>query len=285
MLKIHFLMAGAISWVALSLAAHSVSAAELHLRTVQAWEEYVRVTEKRVAGELADGHRFLATDFLSDDESRSARSLVRSGQIYIRKMHSAGGGELRVNGGMIHHWLGSVFVPGVKLGSLMRWIQDYDHHDRYFAEVERSKLVSLDGSTYKIFLRLRRKKIVTVVYNTDHTVVYRYHDAARISSRGSATRIAEIDDPGTPAEKENQVGNDRGFLWRLNSYWRFQEEPGGVIVECESVSLSRSIPPGLGWLIRGYVESVPRESLENTLISIREGSQKTVGLEIQNRRE
>ena len=70
------------------------------------------------------------------------------------------------------------------------------------------------------------------------------------------------------------MGNDSGFLWRLNSYWRFQEENGGVFVECESISLSRAIPFGLGWLLKGIIESVPQESLESTLTSIREGVTK-----------
>ena len=58
----------------------------------------------------------------------------------------------------------------------------------------------------------------------------------------------------------------------MNSYWRFSEEENGVFVECESLSLSRSIPFGLAWLIGRYVDSVPRESLESTLLSIKHGA-------------
>jgi len=35
------------------------------------------------------------------------------------------------------------------------------------------------------------------------------------------------------------VGDDRGFLWRLNAYWRYEQVAGGVIAECESITLSR----------------------------------------------
>lgn len=185
--------------------------------------------------------------------------------------------------GMIHHWTGIIFVPHMTLDSLIRWLQDYDHHDKYFKEVEKSKLVSRDGNTFKIYLRLRRKKVVTVIYNSDHTAIYRRHDGQHVSSRSFTTKIAEVDDPGSPSEREKPVGNDRGFLWRLNSYWRFVEQDGGVVVECESVSLSRSIPSGLGWMIRDFVESIPRESLENTLTSIRDGSQQARGPEIERR--
>jgi len=87
--------------------------------------------------------------------------------------------------------------------------------------------------------------------------------------------IAELADAGTASEKEKPVGDDSGFFWRLNSYWRFKQENGGVFIECESISLSRSIPFGFGWLVKGYVESVPRESLEGTLTSIRQGVAET----------
>lgn len=252
--------------------------AELQPRTLAAWETYIRLTEKRISAELEGGQRFLVLDFSNGSEARSLRASLRSGQISIQKMKTPreDGKEIEVEDGMIHHWIGRIFVPGVRLDSLIQWVHDYDHHERYFKEVEKSKLLLREGDTFQIYLRLRRKKIITVVYNTYHTATYRWQDARRVSSHSFTTKIAELDDPGTPQEKERPVGNDRGFLWRLNSYWRYEENDGGVYVECESISLSRSIPFGFGWLLRGYVESVPRESLENTLTSIRDGVRKSM---------
>ena len=154
---------------------------------------------------------------------------------------------------------------------MIRWIQDYDQQYKYFKEVEKSKLLSHNGDTFRIYLRLSRTKVVTVHYNTEHTVTYRDNGPGRASSRSFTTKIAEIDNAGTPSEKELPIGNDSGFMWRLNSYWRFREQNGGVVVECESVSLSRQIPFGFGWLVGSYVESIPRESLESTLTGIRDG--------------
>ena len=281
------------SWLVLVIlviglfAAPGLSAAELQPRTLTAWETYVRLTEQRIATELNGRQGFLVMDFMPESESRSVHSLLRSGQVYIRKMETKddNGREIPVKDGMIHHWFGSIFVPGLNLDALLRWLHDYDHHKLYFKEVEDSKLLSRDDSTFHIFLRLRRKKIVTVFYNTYHTAVYRQFDARRVSSNSFTTKIAELDRPGTSQEKEKPVGDDSGFLWRLNSYWRYQEAEGGVLVECESISLSRDIPAGLSWLIKGYVESVPRESLENTLTSIREGSRKTMGAQIPDGRQ
>ena len=255
------------------LVAQSLRAAELQPQTLQSWETYIQLTEKRVERELNDGGKFLAEDFLKEANPSENHSLLKRGQIAIRRMNAMAGNEkeIRVPDGMIHHWLGNIYVPDISLRSLLDWIQDYDQHERYFMEVEKSQLLSRDGPEFRIFYRLRRKKVITVYYNTQHTVVYRQLDSRRAASRSATTRIAELDHAGEADESEKPAGTDRGFLWRLNSYWRFQESDGGVFVECESVSLSRAIPFGFGWLVKGYVESIPRESLENTLTSIRDG--------------
>jgi hypothetical protein len=65
------------------------------------------------------------------------------------------------------------------------------------------------------------------------------------------------------------VGNDHGFLWRLDSYWRFEERDGGVYIECEAISLTRDIPTGLAWLIEPIIRQLPQESLVNTLRATR----------------
>jgi hypothetical protein len=256
---------------------HEAHAAKLQPGTLKAWEAYVQLTEKRIDAELGGKSNFLIMDFKKADESRRIRSMLMGGQVFMEKMKTsdAGGRELSVDDGMIHHWLGSIFIPNTTLDVLLRWVQDYDQHHRFFKEVEQSKLLSRDHNTFNIFLRLMRKKVVTVHYNTSHTVVYRREESDRASSRSVATKIAELAGAGTPSEKEKPVGDDSGFFWRLNSYWRFKQENGGVFIECESISLSRSIPFGFGWLVKGYVESVPRESLEGTLTSIRQGVAET----------
>ena len=132
-----------------------------------------------------------------------------------------------------------------------------------------------EGDEIRMFLRLRRKKVVTVHYNTHHFVRYASHGSGRASSASYATRIAEIEDAGTAREKEMPIGDDHGFLWRLNSYWRFQEAWGGIIVELESVSLSRVVPAPLRWLVGRYLDSVPRESIAATLEPIRREAPRT----------
>lgn len=245
--------------VALLLCLPGVHAERLKPETVRAWDSYVQATEERIKGELERGSPFLNLNPTDD------------GRVIIVKRKVPG----KVEDGMIHHWAGAIFIPGVTLERVLAFVQDYNHHSKYFWDVEDSKLRSRDGDTFQIYMRFRRKKILTVHYNTEHTVIYRRHDGQRASSRSATTRIAELDEPGKPKEREKPIGDDSGFLWRLNSYWRFQEAGGGVRVECESLSLSRGIPGAIAWLIRSYVESVPRESLENTLLQMSAGVRKT----------
>jgi hypothetical protein len=172
-----------------------------------------------------------------------------------------------------------VLVPGAEVEDLVRWLQEYDEHDQRFDDVEDSRLLAREGDRFEVFLRLRRKKIVTVHYATMHEVVYRSHGLGRHSSVSRATRIAELENAGTRDERERPPGGDRGFLWRLHSYWRFQQVPTGVVVECESLSLSRGVPAAVRWIVAPYLSSVPRESLESTLIPIQRRSFPSEGAE------
>jgi hypothetical protein len=93
--------------------------------------------------------------------------------------------------------------------------------------------------------------------------------ADRARSRVYSTRIAQVEDPDTSEERELPVGNDGGYLWRLYTYWRFLERDGGTYIQCESISLTRDIPLGLGFIVGPFVTSIPRESLEFTLTTTR----------------
>lgn len=257
----------------------NVEAATLKSKTVRAWEDYVELTEERIDRELGSDNGYFVVDFLPLDEAAQCQETIRAGETCILKMDTldGNGDDVEIPSGLVHHWLGSLFIPDVSLDELMTWVRNYDDHERYFDEVEASKLLSKEGDdVYDILLRLKRKKIVTVHYNTEHRVVYRHHDPRRISSKSFTTRIAQLDNPGTSAEREKPEGRDTGFLWRLNSYWRYKEVDGGVFVELETISLSRGIPAAVKWLVAGYVNSVPRESLESTLTSIRDGVTETV---------
>jgi hypothetical protein len=180
------------------------------------------------------------------------------------------GEKIRCDGGLIHHWVGAVFLSGAKLPDVLRVLQDYDHHAQYYApEVEQSKIESHDGDHFRVFLRFRRHKVITVVLNTHHDVRYFRDSDTRAHSRSSAVRITEVENPGKSSEREKAPGEDGGYLWRMETWWRMEERDGGVYVQSEVVSLTRDIPAGLGWLIGPFVTSIPKETLTFTLEATR----------------
>jgi hypothetical protein len=102
--------------------------------------------------------------------------------------------------------------------------------------------------------------VITVVLNTEHEVKYTAVDARKWRSVSRTTRIAEVENPGKKNEREKPPGTGEGFLWRLNSYWSFEERDGGVWLECEAISLTRDVPTGLGWLIEPIIRNLPQEA-------------------------
>jgi len=132
-------------------------------------------------------------------------------------------------------------------------------------DVERSKLESRDGDHFRVFLRFRRHKVITVVLSTEHEVQYFRDARGKAHSRSSAVRIAQVENAGKRDEREKTPGDDDGFLWRMETWWRMEERDGGVYVQSEVASLTRDIPTGLGWLIAPFVTSIPKDSLTFTL--------------------
>jgi hypothetical protein len=250
--------------------AHAASAAgaELQNRTAQAFDRYVRLTEARLSG----AGPFLWIDGLPDARRRPALEAVRRKELSIERLETRDNGrEIDVPGGMIHHWVGTAFVPSATIDDALALLQNYNAHQRIYAPtVAASKLQSRDGDRFKFFLRFVMKKVITVVVNSEHEGVFRRPAPDRAEGWIHSTRIAEVENAGEPTEREKPIGNDGGYLWRLNTYWRLLARDGGVFIHCESVSLSRGIPVGFGWLVGPFVTSIPRESLTFTLETTRQ---------------
>jgi hypothetical protein len=246
----------AAAWAVLGLAAGMAAAqtAELKPATVQAFDSYIQSAESRI-----DRQAHGAGSFLWVDQSPGRALRVRAGEVLSEPW--TGKPEQSVPDGLIHDWIGAVFIPGTTLDRTLAFVQDYNNHKNvYKPEVLDSKLLSRQDGEFHVYLRLLKKKIITVSLDTYYDVHYTYLDAAHCYSRSHSTRITEV-----AGGRELPVGRDHGFLWRLYSYWRFEERDGGVYMECEAISLTRSVPLGLGWIIEPIIRDLPRESLTNTL--------------------
>ena len=232
--------------------------------TVEAFDGYIRQAEAQMEQTL-DG----SSPFLWCDRSPEIAQRVKRGKVVAQPWMEQG--PMQVPNGLIHDWIGAAFISGTTLNATLELIQDYDHHTYiYKPDVIDSRLVSRDGNAFKIHLRLLKKKIVTVVLDTEHDVHYRALDQARCTCRSYSTRIAEVEYPGRAQEKVLSPDSGHGFLWRLNSYWRFEERDGGVYAECRAISLSRDVPFGIKWMVEPIIQKLPKESLLDTLEATRE---------------
>jgi hypothetical protein len=243
----------------------------LKTETQEAFERYVRLVEERNEAELKRGTSLLWVDGLPEERRQEAYAELKSGEVKMQKLEVLDKNKpVACPGGMIHHWTGVIFIPGAKVEDVLGVIEDYDRHSVYYApDVERSKTESRDGDHFRVFLRFRRHKVITVVLNTEHEVQY-FHDApGRAHSRSSAVRIAEVENAGKSDEREKTPGDDGGFMWRMETWWRMEGRDGGVYVQSEVASLTRDIPTGLGWLIRPFVTGIPKETLTFTLEATR----------------
>jgi len=199
--------------------------------TLTAWEKYVAETERR-----------LERDRLEPAGRPSA--IVTDGR------------SIDVGTGTITDWQGSVFVPHISLDELLDRLK-HPGTPPPQEDVVASRVIGRGEDSLNVYMRLVRRAIVTVSYDTDHEMAFRRWSPALATARSVATRIEEVG------------GDDHGFLWRLHSYWRYQEDGGGVIIRLDSLTLSRDVP----WVIKpiaGPITSrIARESIVRTLEALK----------------
>ena len=239
-----------------------------HLRpeATAAYEKYAGRVEQNLDQRLNGD----AAQFLSVSSEAGAKERLRTGSIDPQFTERS----LDAPGGLIQDWTATMFVKGAAGEDVVALLTDYDHHHELYPEVIASKLVDRNGTKMRSSLRLLKEKVFTVVLDTEHDVdVFKSRDR-RWQLRSRSTRINEIRDAGTPEEKMLPQGEDSGFLWRLNAYWSIQEGDGGVYVECRSVTLTRGVPLGLGWIVKPFTLSLPRDSLVSTLEATKQALQK-----------
>ena len=247
------------------LLATSAGSAGQQPSTTEAFNRYIAEAEARIVRER--NASFLRLDALPPRERSDMVARLRRGEVMIEKQ---GNTPDQIPAGLVHDWLGLVFIPKTTVAQVIALVRAYDHLGRYYSpDVMQSRIVSARGDELHVFMRLKKQKVVTVVLDTEYDVHYGNLDATHQYSISRSTRVTEIENPGEPTEHPLPAGHDHGYMWRLNTYWAFEQVDSGVFVQCEAISLTRDIPAGLGWLIGPFVNSIPRESLQFTLDATR----------------
>jgi hypothetical protein len=244
---------GLIAFAMLSHAVDAQPRTKLQRRTIEAFDKYIKEADRQFQLTLSGKKPFL----WMNTQNEEVREQVRRGELVVIKDKE----NEKVPGGIIHIWGVLTFITGTTAEDVAKLLQDYDRHKDIYPSVIDSKLLGKKGNIAKGFLRFRYKKVITVVLNTEHESELIKLEKGKYGLRVKSTRIAQVENPGESSEHELPVGQDSGFLWRLNTFWKILQAEGGVFVECQSITLTRSIPIGFGWVIGPFVESIPRDSL------------------------
>ena len=263
-----------IFWILSGLFGSTARATDLKPEAVAAFDRYIAATETQM-DEAARANRFLIVDRLPDIERQNAYDQLHQGQPFIEEMHTEEDHHpIPIPKGLIHHWAGVIFIPKETLAETDAVLRDYDHQEKiYKPDLRQAKLIERNGNESKIFEQFYSKSIITVVLNVYFDVVEKQIGSTRSQSVSRSTRIAEVEDFGTPEEHEWADGKDHGYMWRLNSYWRVEEKDGGVYVQTESISLSRTVPVMLAWIINPLTKSIPRDVLLHLLTNTQKAVQ------------
>jgi hypothetical protein len=230
----------------------------LQPRTAQAFQAYAASVESDLNQRWSGKVPFLALD-----QNTAEREKVLLGELWLKP--GAQNDPFPIDDGLIHDWIGAVFIPKTNMQKVLDVLQNFDDHQRIYPEVKRSKLIKRSGNDITGSWRLERKQVLTVVLDVKQEVQWQQIAPGRWICRAYAKDIREVEHAGTPEERVLPEGEGRGFLWRLYAYWSLETTGGGVIAECRSLSLSRSIPAALSFIIKPFVRSLPRDTLSGTL--------------------
>jgi len=242
-----------------------LGAAELQPGTVRAWEEYVRSAENRIQTRGDSGRPFLWID-----ESPERRAQVQRGEVVVAPV--IGHGTKSVQDGLIHDWIGAVFIPNATAESLSRVLHDYEKYkDIYKPVVTDSRTLGCRNENEEFAMVWQRKVLFVNAAMEGH---YLARDIVLDARHGynvaDMTSAREIEDYGHANQRLLPPDQGKGFLWRLHSIARYEETDGGVYLELEAIALSRDIPASVAWLVNPVVNHLSMNSLTTTLRQTRE---------------
>ena len=250
------LLAG--SAIALGLPAPRVAAAELEAAANQAFDRYV---EEATQAFLA---RRNATRSTHPEPRADGKPSPRDGQVVARPARQDG--IIEVPGGLVHHWFGTTFIGRATMSDTLKVSYNYDDYDEVYKPIVASQLLGKDGDAYRIRLRIKEGAAgISAVLDVTSHVRYVFPESGAAYSMSASDEIREVKNAGTPKERLLPAGQGSGYLWRAATFNLFVEREGGVLLEMETIGLSRVFPPLLGWVIEPIARRFGRQSVELSL--------------------
>jgi hypothetical protein len=249
-----------------------LEAIQLQPGTLKAWDDYIQNADSSLRSRL-DGQRpFLWTDEAADRRARLAR-----GEVLIEPV--AGSGSQSVAGGLIHDWLGAVFIPNATIGELLAVVHDYDRYKEFYKPAVADSKTLVCTQTGQRFSMVWQRRVLSISaaiqgeYEArDFTI-----DGRRGYNIASTTEVREIGNYGQSTAYLMPPGEGNGFIWRLHSIARYEERDGGVYFELEAIALTRNIPFALRWLVTPVVNHLSVNSLATSLRETRDAVNRRTG--------
>jgi hypothetical protein len=254
----------ALAVLALGIAG-PVSAMELESGTLQAWNNYIRIADSHMQARL-DGQR----PFLWADEVADRRFRLQRGEILVAPV--SGRGTQAAPNGLIHDWVGAVFIPHATVETFLAVANDYNSYKEiYKPAVADSKLLACTDQDRRYSLVLQRRVLfVNAAVEGQYQVRNFAVDDRRGYSITATTRMQEIEDYGRSDARRLPPGHGDGFIWRLHSIVRYAERDGGLYLEVEAIALTRDIPASLRWVVKPVVNHLSIDSLTASLRETRD---------------
>jgi len=229
------------------------AAADLQDQTRRAYDEYARRATRMFVDRARDG------------AGSGSHELPRGGTLMVRPAREDG--ILSVPSGLVHHWTGSTFIPGVTLQDALDVSYEYDGYNSIYMEVLSSRLLSHEGDTYRVLLRVKGSGGGwSATLDVTSRIQYFFPEEGHVYSIATSEDIREVTHAGTPAESSRPAGHDSGYLWRAATFNNLVATDEGVFAETETLGLSRGFPPMLGWFIEPIAKRLGRESVQKSLV-------------------
>ena len=233
--------------------------AELKEQTLAAWDEYVHWLSSR--SEM----RVKQSPFLWISELPPRRAEVHAG--YIPVWQQATDHSKKVPQGLIHDWIGAVFIPKTTISEVLAVTRNYDLYAEIYkpAVVEAKELSSVGLDDRFSMTLVHKAPLVTAAVKGEYEARYVQVDANHWYSIAKSTRLQAIQNFGQPDMRVLPADQGPGYIWRLYNFARFEQSGDGVYIELEAVGLSRDVPILFRWLVDPLIEQVARNSVHASL--------------------
>jgi hypothetical protein len=183
----------------------------------------------------------------------------------------------KVEHGLID-WVRAIFIPETTIDDVFAVVDDSDRYDEiYRPAVVDSKLMDSFGSEHKFsMVMMQRVLSVTAAVDGEYQSSCSQVDAQRWYCISYSTTLREIKNFNQANEQKLPPDQGNGYVWRLYSIVRFQQQDGGVYAEVEAIGLSRDIPAEIRWLVKPIVERLCRNAVALTLEQTRNSVRTTI---------